>query len=188
MSVLYKYVGEKKSKPPIEITDEVALWLMRMICGEGGMICSDEKTACLIWAIINRWFLWPGAKNYKTFIAMMRAFSQPINPRWMTGGDLARKYFGRDAASAQRLARRAYICGLKWTDVPWKIRHAVAVFADGLLPYPTTAAASEKPRISNWASLPSTPKRYPWGMNINGDWFFEEENLISGNVVAVRVE
>ncbi len=189
MTIQYEYAGgSSKSKPPLIIDPDTALWLMRMVYGEGGKGCSMPKAEALLCAIVNRWFLWPGSQKYSTFVSMMRAFSQPINPRWMTGGDLARKYFGRDAASKERLARRAFICGLGWADIPWRnIRSAVSLFADGELPYPAAASKLEKPRISNWASLPSTPTKYLWGVDIAGDWFFEDENLIPGAVVRKKI-
>lgn len=189
MTVRYEYSGPStKSKPPLIIDPDTALWMMRMVYGEGGKGCSMPKAKALLCAIVNRWFLWPGSQKYSTFVSMMRAFSQPINPRWMTGGDLARKYFGRDAASKERLARRAFICGLGWTDIPWtNIRLAVSMFADGKLQYPIEAASIAKPRVSNWASLPSTPTKYPWGVDVAGDWFFEDENLIPGNVVLNQI-
>jgi hypothetical protein len=180
--IQYAYYGPKKSKGPLEITDNIEIWLMRMIVGEGGRRCKDEKIRALLCAITNRWFLWPGARFYPTFVSMLRAFSQPINPRWMTGGDLARKYARRDAASKQRLARRARICSMTAFDMPKHIWDAVESFANGKLSRPKCLNELDKPRISNWASLPSTPGRYPWGVDIEGDWFFEDENLKDGNV------
>jgi hypothetical protein len=185
MGIQYEYSGLKQSRPPLVIDEDAALWLMRMVYGEGGVSCSMTKASALLWAIINRWFLRPGSGQYKTFVSMLRAFSQSINPRWMTGGDLARKYFKNDAASKARLARREMICGLSWSDIPWvNIRAAVSAFAEGRLPYPVELASSQFPRVSNWASLDSTPTKFPWGVDIQGDWFFEDKELITGDVVV----
>lgn len=175
-AVMYVYVGPKKSKKPLHLDEKTKLWMKRMVYGEGGRRCTHAKAMALCWAIVNRWFLWPGARKYPTFISMMRAFSQPINPRWMTGGDLARKYIGREPASAARFARRARICAMM--EFPRAIEDAVNQFADGADPL-------EGQRISNWASLKSTPKKYPWGYDVDGDWFFEDSNLKPGRVVAV---
>lgn len=165
----------------LRITNDVALWLMRMIVGEGGVKCSTHKTASLCWAIVNRWFLWPGARHYSNFVEMMRAFSQPINPRWMSGGDLAEKYKGKGPASPARLDRRAKICSMD-KRIPSAIRENVVRFSAGVLPYPELSI--EKKRISNWASLKSAPSKYPWGVDIDGDWFFEDENLRDGEVIV----
>ena len=184
MTAAYIYAGPKKSKRPLIIKYNEVLWLMRMIVGEGGENCSRKKAAALLWAITNRWFLWPGSKLYPTYVSLLRAFSQPINPRWMTGGDLARKYAGRSAASAQRLARRARICATEWDDIPMPIIVAVEDFRNGTLFPPDELTTIDKARISNWASLPSTPLKHPWGIDIDGDWFFEDKNLIPGTVVV----
>ena len=110
-----------------------------------------------------------------------------INPRWMTGGDLARKYAGRNAASAQRLARRARICAMGYSDIPRQIRQAVRAFAAGELFPPEKLTTISKSRISNWASLKSTPVNFPWGLDIAGDWFFEDANLKDGIVAVDQV-
>lgn len=174
----FYYNGPCKSKKPLLINDKIKLWLKRMVVGEGGKNCSEKKAAMLCWAIVHRWFLWKGARFYPTFLLMMRAFSQPINPRWMTGGDLAKKYIGRKAASKYRLERRARICAM--TKFPRKINRVVEMFADGLIEF------KEPQRVSNWASLESTPKKFPWGFYVDGDWFFEDKNLKQGVVEFMK--
>lgn len=186
MSAHYAYVGPDRSKGPLKIDSAKALWLMRMVYGEGGRRCSKEKVAALLWAIVNRWFLWKPALLFPTFVSMVRAFSQPINPRWMTGGDLARKWAGKDPASVSRLRRRARICKMTEDDMPVTIRRAVEMFANGVLFPPNVLSTLEKPRISNWASLNSTPRKFPWGVDVSGDWFFEDRGLRDG-FVSVRV-
>lgn len=175
MTVRYEYHGQGRSKRPLVIDDKKKLWLKRMIVGEGGRWCSRAKAATLCWAIVNRWFFWRGARFYLTFVLMMRAFSQPINPRWMTGGDLVKKYIGRRPASKARLARRARICAM--TTFPLNIESVVNQFAEGKLP------SLKGQRVSNWASLPSTPKKFPWGYDVDGDWFFQDKNLRNGKLV-----
>lgn len=178
--VKYYYEGKCKSKKPLKIDNKKALWLMRMIVGEGGKHCSRKKAETLLWAIVNRWFLWPGSRHYFTFVGLMRAFSQPINPRWMTGGDLARKCVNRDAGSKARLARRAKICGLKLKQIPRRIRIAVWDFQDGNIDFNFDS------NISNWASLKSTPFKNPQGQDVEGDWFFADRNIKKGCVKRVR--
>lgn len=176
----FKYVGldKKGIKKPLFIDDKTALWLARMVVGEGGARCSKFKTRVLLNAIVNRWFLFRGARRYRSFISFVRAFSQPINPRWMTGGDLVKKYFGRNNVSKQRLARRARICAMKWEAIPAQIRVLVNMFRKGWAPMPETVDRV----ASNWASLPSTPKKYPWGCDVEGDWFFAEAYQRPGQV------
>lgn len=177
----FMYEGPDKSKGPLKIGRRKRLWLKRMVYGEGGRYCSAEKAYALCWAIVNRWFLWRGARHYWTFIRMMRRFSQPINPRWLAGGDLAEKYKGRNPASPQRLKRRARIC--RMTKFPVVIDIAVEEFADGYIDPPMCLSDLEKPRINNWASLPTTPWKFPHGIDIDGDWFFEELSSKRGKVI-----
>jgi len=186
MTAKYKYVGPVKSKKPLVINDKKALWLMRMIVGEGGRKCSEEKAAVLCWAITNRWFLWPGRRYYRTFIGLMRAFSQPINPRWMTGGDLARKYFGRRPAAASRLRRRARMCALKRRHISLGIIKVVSLFQKGELPMPKHLVDGVPQRFSNWASLKNTKKNNPHGFDVDGDWTFEDRNLHPGVVMVIK--
>lgn len=161
---------------------EDALWLMRMCVGEGGRKCSTRKASVMLWALVNRWLLWPGSRHFIAFIDMVRAFSQPINLRWQEGGDLAIKYSGTAFSSPERLKRRAEICAMKYDEIPEQIRSTVEQFVRGHVPYPKLGI--KKGRISNWASLSKTPTEYPWGVYVNRDWFFEDVSLRDGKVVV----
>jgi len=184
MFAKYQYSGATPDTRTEIIDDETALWCSRMCVGEGGLVCSDEKISSMLWALMNRAFLWRGRNNYPTYLKLMRAFSQPINPRWQRGGDLAIKWAGRPPASLSRLSRRAHICSMDWSDIPIHIKKAVCAFQVGELFIPDIWTTINKARISNWASLPSTPKKYPWGIDIDGDWFFEDKGLRQGCVVV----
>lgn len=182
---IYKYVGPHPQNKETIIDDNTALWLARMLWGEGGYKCSEKKCSCLLWAIMNRWNLWPGRKYYKTFVKLIRAFSQPINPIWQKGGTMAEKYKNKPAGSIQRLKRRAFVSTLTWKKLEKKapqIVKAVKEFQKGTLFPADVLTTIPKARISNWASLPSTPTKYPHGLDIDGDWFFEDESLIKGFV------
>jgi hypothetical protein len=176
--IKYIYNGTAKSKGPLVIDREIKLWLKRMVLGEGGWRCSDYKAAALCWAIVNRWFLWPGARLYPTFLLMMRAFSVYITPIWMIVGDFIRGNIFKDDAYKYRLAKRARICNAN--KFPKNIESTVELFAIGLVPY------YEPQRISNWASLPSTPEKHPCGFDVDGDWFFEDKNIKSGFVCVEK--
>lgn len=178
------------AKPPLKFDGSSALWLARMCVGEGdkgGNRVDPNKVRWLCWAIVNRWFLWPGSRHYSTFVKMMRRFSQPINPRWMFGGDLAKKYAGRPPASPKRLERRARICALQWTDIHPETVRDVLYFVRGGRGTPDSVdlygTEKEGMRPSNWASLASTPIKHPDGFDVGGDWFFEDSNLAKGEVI-----
>jgi len=180
----------------LEIDDNTALWLMRMCVGEGGRSCSRKKASALLWAITNRYLLYPATERIVAlapgygnldphehpFVGVIRMFSQPINRRWMKGGDKAIKWAGTEFASPARLKRRAEIVRL--TDIPDRISRAVTQFAEGLLFPPEELTRLNRPRISDWASLKKTPQKFPWGINIAGDWFFESRILREGTVIV----
>lgn len=178
MSAVYQYIRPGR-RDVLTMDDAIALWLMRMCVGEGGVRCPRRKAAMMMWAMVNRWFLHPGRKHWPTFLYMVRRFSQPINPRWQKGGDLAKRYAKTDAASPARLRRRAYISSMPAAKVPEKIRAVVKDFCDGLIPYPETR---DNQIVTNWASLKSTPKKYHWGFDVDGDWFFEDRNIKEGYI------
>lgn len=190
--MIYRYEGRSPKETEkyfreTKIDDNTALWAMRMCWGEGGKKCSIEKASAMLWALMHRWMLWDKKRRYPTYLSLMRAFSQPINPRWQTGGDLAYKYRNRDAGSPERLRRRKYICSLGINMIGTKapqMESAVTHFRNGELFPPDCLVDLESPRITNWASLPSTPTKFPWGMDINGDWFFEDKRILPGTVVV----
>jgi hypothetical protein len=179
MTATYRYLGPLESNRDrvCQIDEETALWAARMCVGEGGRKCSEEKAAAMLWALMNRWFLHPARRHWPTFLYLMRRFSQPINPRWQKGGDLARKYRNKPAGSPARLRRRARICALTWDDIPEQILFAVEWFRLGIMPPTDKLLELDHPRISNWASYPGLLERYPWGIDIDGDWFFEDVRL-----------
>jgi len=185
----YRYWGGNKAnqKRQTIIDDEAALWAARMCVGEGGKRCSTKKAAAMLWAVMNRWMLHRARRYWPTYQYLMRRFSQPINPRWRKGGDLARKYAGTKYCTPARLRRRAKISSLTWDEIPEQIVEAVKAFQAGTLPPPTELHTLDKPRISNWASHKGLSKKYPWGISFERskqpDWFFED-NLIAGTVVV----
>ena len=186
---LYRYHGPNKNNQNRQtaIDDETALWAARMCVGEGGRRCSAVKAAAMLWAVMNRWMLHTARRYWPTYRFLMRRFSQPINPRWQRGGDLARKYAGTKHCTSARLRRRARISSLTWDEIPERIADAVEDFQLGQLPPPAELFELERPRISNWASHKGLSKKYPWGLTFTKsaqpDWFFEDRVLIKGRVV-----
>ena len=183
----YRYYGPNESSRErfTSIDDETALWAARMCVGEGGEKCSKDKAAAMLWALANRWFLHPASSRYwPSYLYLMRRFSQPINPRWQEGGDLARKYAGKKAGSPARLKRREHISSLTWEQIPEQIAEVVLAFQSGTLPPPAILLDMDRPRISNWASHNGLDKKYPWGIDFSKEWFFEDVRLIKGSVIV----
>lgn len=164
----------------LQIGCEEQLWLARMCIGEGGKKCTQDHALAMVWALVNRHLLhkWRG-KWPIDFGEFARNFSQPINPRWQYGGDLATKH----KSSESRLKRRARICNLAWDEIPENIQRVVMYLGHGILPPPLCVIELEKNRISNWAaSTSSLRKKYPHGVSIGGNWFFEDAELEDGSV------
>lgn len=167
----------------LELSDNDLLWLGRMCYGEGGIRCSTAHAAVMIFAMINRYLLHPGRQHWSTFLYMLRAFSQPINPRWMRGGDLAEKNKNKDSCSKSRLDRREYICQMPWDKIPLSIICAVEAAKNGSLDECLPELKIKKTRLSNWAATSTWMKiRYPHGVNIDGNWFLEDKELSEGGV------
>jgi len=66
-------------------TDGDALWLRRAVEREG------EPRELVAQALVNRWAMLhdrPGPTAYPSLASFVRAYAQPVNPRWFPDGDL----------------------------------------------------------------------------------------------------
>lgn len=74
-----------KGRELVRLKRNDLLWGMRMIVGEGGSDAFyDREGQAIMWCMVNRFaMLFP---QYKTFTAFIRAYSQPINPKFYNGG------------------------------------------------------------------------------------------------------
>lgn len=192
MTAIYRYIGpdDFSSKRTVIIDDYTSLWLCRMAMGESMPYNREEEFEAMGWAMLNRFFLHRARKKWPTFLYMVQRFSQPINPRWARGGDLARKYANTEYTTEEKFRRRERISGLLWDEFPIGIRRTVWGFQHGDQPPPSKIVNLNKPRISNWASHPNLPKKRPWGITLatarekRYNWFFEDKYLIPGRVVV----
>jgi len=139
------YEAPQRTLDTREICDEESrLWLMRMCIGEGGAKCTSEHAAAMLLSLLTRYLLHPWKNAWdKGFIVFVRAFSQPINPRWQEGGDLAKKH----KSSKTVLARRKKICSLSMDKISDTIISIVDGFVTGKWA-PTGLPNAD--RISNW--------------------------------------
>jgi len=173
------------------ISETDALWLARMVVGEGGTSASERKKQALLWAILQRYMLQKGFRAWRSLAAVTRAFSQPINPIWdgirdaLDAGQTdmcapGGKYYGKPECSQTRLDRRKHVTALSWSQIPKHIQESVRLFQRGELPYPSGVSQ----RINNWASYPSVRQLYPWGQDIDGDWFLEDKGTLDFDVIV----
>jgi len=171
----------------IHLNKDTALWVARMLMGEGWR---GIKGAAVLWATINAYLLKPHRNfDYQHYI---RAFSQPINSGWLPGGhqyEQAKIKGWKDAISPARIRNRKRIRALKWDDMPEGVKNLVNKFAAGKLKYPKIFSDLEQSRVSNFASMPHLPEKYPHGVGIKAgkrtEWFFEDFYLKPGNVKTI---
>lgn len=91
------------------LTPTDALWVQRAAVFESAR--EDSNPAAVLWTLAQRFVLQKqrGNTKYSTFAAMLRDFSQPLNPKWRAGGLYCKAggaYHGTPSCSADKLARR----------------------------------------------------------------------------------
>lgn len=172
---------------------EDRIWLGRMIAGETTGVPSQQEMQAILWALMNRFMLVPAQRSKKTLVEMIRSFSQPVNPRWdgipdnQEGQDFCApggRYEGTEHCAPARLKRREETTNLRWEELHPTIRDAVLRFEQGNLPYPHKAGSQ---RLTNWASYKGVEDKFPWGVNIGGNWFFEDKAAIDSLAVVASV-
>lgn len=103
------------------VTEEDALWLGRALVGEEGERASRAAHHAVASTLIRRWAFASRSypRSFPTLTAMVRAYSQPVNPIWENRGD------------ADAIARRARIRSLAWSQLPETVRGVVVALLTG---------------------------------------------------------
>lgn len=85
-------------------TDEDRIWLLRAVAGEG----RDHREVAQALAQRFRFLRETRPGLYPTLASLVRAYSQPVNPRWLPGGDKfeAARAAGKSSASDAAVRRR----------------------------------------------------------------------------------
>ena len=120
-------------------TDQDALDLARAIAREGA------PHRAVAWTLVQRFaHLYP---RYGSLSDFVRAYSQPINPRWFPDGDLHRKRMrqleGDAAAQADeraRAKRRVQYAATGWEDLPAEARRLALEAIESTVESPVPAA------------------------------------------------
>lgn len=94
-----------------DATDEDALVLAQAIAREGA------PHDAVAWTLVQRFALLH--PKYPTLAAFVRAYSQPINPRWFPDGDKHLARLEQLDAAAQRDEKRRAANRLKYAEVEW---------------------------------------------------------------------
>jgi len=118
--------------------------------------------------------LYSGKRPYETFSEFLRAYVQPINPRWFPTGELHKKEVARlvkngktnEAKEEQaRAARRVEYSTTPMSSIPVAYRDLVSQILSGLTrsPVPTAQHFSESKASSTDTQEVAERKAYTWG-------------------------
>ena len=118
----------------IPLTANDVLWMARMLRGEAYGFGTTHYAMILYTVAQRLWYL-PAYRTVGTFTEFMRAFSQPINPRFI---DVNSPYCDRYRAqcSPSYIRRRLLIQNMAWEDIPAELRTMAIEFAHGRVANP----------------------------------------------------
>lgn len=118
----------------IRLTQNDVLWMARMLRGEAYGFGRTHYATVLYTVAQRLWYL-PAFREVDSFTTFMRAFSQPINPRFT---DVNSRNCDRYRAQCGEafLARRNRIQNLQWEEIPAELRLIAIEFAQGRLRNP----------------------------------------------------
>jgi len=175
------------------LTDSDVLWLARAFVGEAGKDVTEREASALFYCWMDR-FLLVNAKWLQSgwsFEQLLRAHSQPINPKWIDPSDtLCQKYPNQCTPSA--IARRQYISTLS-IDKLKKM---------GVWNYAIKAQQGDLERVIEEptydfaaCSLTAKQNRPNKGINIGGNCFLvysslkasEKKQVLEGHVEVTKV-
>jgi len=75
-----------------------------------------------------------GRRRFSDFSTQIRAYSQPINPRWLATGEFCRpggRWHGTDGCSEARLRARERLQRTPWNELDPELRRVVIAWATG---------------------------------------------------------
>ena len=169
-------------------TNDDALWLARAVAHEG------SPHDAVAWALVQRFaLLYP---TYPTVAELVKAYAQPINPRWFPDGDLHAKRLKQLASDPKKQAdeiararRREQYAQTPWDSIPAAARTAAleALEAHGDSPVPGAVhyRASTAPEGSTKKQAYARAQQYaanrpdlaavvriPQGYGRGVNWFF----------------
>lgn len=117
-----------------QLTPTDILWLARSVEFEGG-----TNPAGVIWTYAQRLALPSVRSSYPTLASLVRAHSQPVNPKWARDGEFCRpggSYADKPQCSEDKLARRDRAQSISWDDISTRTRDLVIKFAHAELSNP----------------------------------------------------
>jgi hypothetical protein len=161
-------------------TEDDKLWMGRMLVGETGGE-SRSAMAAVAWSVITRWVTKPVFQDM-SLTQVMRAFSQPINPKWADMG-AAGCQRSPGMCSEQALARRRRITNMSWSEMPSATTSFVEAFARGHIADPTPGYNNFAAAGSISSSTLSSSELPP--ITIGGNTFIRDPGSLQGKVRIV---
>ncbi len=125
------------------LTERDLVWAARMVVGEGA-----TDGPAVLWAMTQRFMLPQVRRRFRTFSSFIRAYSQPINPRWTRGGEFCRpggRFSRTRLCRPEVLDRRDRVARLRSSEIPRSVREVVRRWSQARLPNPV-------PRTTDFAS------------------------------------
>lgn len=124
------------------LTKEDVLWAARMVEGEtiSRRAGKEADARAVLWTMTQLFSpegqraKYGRERRFGAFTALIRAYSQPINPRWTEAGQFCRpggRYHGREECSGNRLRARARLQGTPWSGIDPVMRREVVLWATG---------------------------------------------------------
>ncbi len=157
---------------------EDAVQLAKMIDGETWGSPSVADAHAMSWAIAARSGIWGFPKW--TLADLIRAYSQPINPKWTRTGSACKQYYAAgytgdipDSCSVKRVDRRERNIAMSWADTALIARREVLAFAAGTTVNPV-------PGMVGWFAPGMWRKREGNGANLR-------DHMIEGATIADNV-
>lgn len=131
-----------KNAPPYVVTEEDKLWLSRAVAAEG------KPYAQVARALVNLFMLQRSKGNTQSLAQLVRAYAQPVNPRWFPGGDLFLAKSQRTPLDESQARARETVHSARTSFAP-QVRDAVL---DAVLtPYPSDVTDYAVPSLDGSA-------------------------------------
>ncbi len=164
-----------------QLTEEDVLTGARGAWGESS---DPAGAAAVLWTWTQRHATPRYRRNYPSLASLIRAHSQPVNPRWARGGEFCGpggRYEGTDHCAEERLARRERYRTASYASIPAQVRAVVERWATASLPNPVPGAIDFAARgigAQSGDRLVAT---------IGGNLFYSEPDSRSWGPDAVRI-
>jgi len=117
-----------------QLTPDDLLWLARSVEFEGG-----TNPSAVIWTYAQRLALPGFRRQYPSLASLVRAHSQPVNPKWARDGIFCKpggSHAGKPECSEAKLTRRDRAQSIPWSELSAKTRSLVTKFTHAELPNP----------------------------------------------------